>query len=87
MISIKSRKFFTRLTVVRLLSILLLGTVYLSYVLIGGVIFWKLEGEQEQNQIVYLKERRNTLLQVYPCLSQGALEELAEVRKREFTQH
>uniref|UniRef100_W5LFX5 Potassium channel, subfamily K, member 17 n=1 Tax=Astyanax mexicanus TaxID=7994 RepID=W5LFX5_ASTMX len=80
MVSIHTGKFFTRLNLIRFLSLLLLGTVYLSYVLIGGVVFWKLEGEQVESQITILKEKRNTLFQVYPCLSQQGLEELAEIQ-------
>ncbi|XP_072546375.1 potassium channel subfamily K member 17 [Salminus brasiliensis] len=79
MVSIRPGKFFTRQTLARFLSLLLLGTVYLSYVLIGGVVFWKLEGEQVQNQIAVLKEKRSTMFQVYPCLNQQGLEELAEL--------
>ncbi|XP_036449933.1 potassium channel subfamily K member 17-like [Colossoma macropomum] len=79
MVSIHFGKFFTRLNIARLLSLLLLGVVYLSYVLIGGVVFWKLEGEQVQNQIAVLKEKRSNLFQVYPCLNQQGLEELAEM--------
>ncbi|XP_066512444.1 potassium channel subfamily K member 17-like [Hoplias malabaricus] len=79
MVSIQCGKILTRLTLVRFLSLLVLGAVYLSYVLIGGVIFWKLEGEHVEEQIAALKEKRSTLLEVYPCMGQQGLEELAEL--------
>ncbi|KAI4905084.1 hypothetical protein NFI96_016808 [Prochilodus magdalenae] len=79
MVSMNFGKFFTWPTVARFLSLLLLGVVYVSYVLIGGAIFWKLEGEEVDNQIAALKEKRSALLQVYPCLGQHGLEELAEL--------
>ncbi|KAK1793188.1 hypothetical protein P4O66_011590 [Electrophorus voltai] len=81
MVSIHNEKICTRQSVGKLLSVLLLGVVYMAYVLIGGVIFWKLEGDQMESQIALLKEERSILLQKYQCLDQNSLEELAEVRE------
>ncbi|XP_026857267.2 potassium channel subfamily K member 17 [Electrophorus electricus] len=79
MVSIHNEKICTRQSVGKLLSVVLLGVVYMAYVLIGGVIFWKLEGDQMESQIALLKEERSILLQKYQCLDQNSLEELAEL--------
>lgn len=63
----------------RLPSVLFLGCVYIAYVLIGGLVFWKLEGWYVVQQIELLKEKRMKLLEKYPCLGQNGLRELAEV--------
>uniref|UniRef100_A0A4W4EJP6 Potassium channel domain-containing protein n=1 Tax=Electrophorus electricus TaxID=8005 RepID=A0A4W4EJP6_ELEEL len=76
MVSIHNEKICTRQSVGKLLSVVLLGVVYMAYVLIGGVIFWKLEGDQMESQIALLKEERSILLQKYQCLDQNSLEEL-----------
>lgn len=63
----------------RIPSILMLGVIYMAYVLIGGLIFWKLEGELGQRDIRLLQLNRNRLLRTYTCLNQEALEDLAQV--------
>ncbi|CAL1574631.1 unnamed protein product [Knipowitschia caucasica] len=63
----------------RMPSILLLGAVYVAYVLIGGVIFWKLEGELGRRDIRHIIEREQRLLQKFHCLNQESLQEVAEV--------
>lgn len=63
----------------RLPSVLFLGCIYIAYVLIGGLVFWKLEGWYVVQQIELLKEKRMKLLVKYPCLGQNGLRELAEV--------
>lgn len=63
----------------KFIYLLLLGAGYLAYVLIGGVIFWKLEGDQVMNNIARLGTKKKRLLQVYPCLGQSGLVELEEV--------
>lgn len=60
-------------------SILLLGLVYMVYVLIGGVVFWKLEGSQVEENIAQLLEERDKLLNSIPCLDQQAIDTLTEV--------
>lgn len=60
-------------------SILLLGCLYIAYVLIGGLVFWKLEGGNVILQIEILKEKRTKLLEKYSCLGQNGLRELAQV--------
>ncbi|XP_068608282.1 potassium channel subfamily K member 17-like [Brachionichthys hirsutus] len=60
-------------------SMLLLGLVYLTYVLIGGVVFWKLEGDLGQKDISLLLRSKNILLTTYPCLNQEGLEAVAQV--------
>lgn len=69
----------------RVPSILLLGVIYLAYVLIGGVVFWKLEGDLGQRDISLLLQDKNRLLRTYTCLNQGGLEEIAQVRYRNIT--
>lgn len=66
----------------RVPSILMLGIVYVAYVLIGGVVFWKLEGDLGQKDISLLLLNKNRLLRTYTCLNQGGLEEVAQVRHR-----
>ncbi|XP_061896472.1 potassium channel subfamily K member 17-like [Entelurus aequoreus] len=63
----------------RLPSIILLGLVYVFYVLIGGVVFWKLEGDLEQKDISVLLMRKQKLLSTYACLDQDSLEKVAQV--------
>lgn len=65
----------------RLPSVLFLGCVYIAYVLIGGLVFWKLEGWYVVQQIELLKEKRMKLLEKYPCLGQNGLREIAEMIK------
>ncbi|KAA0711472.1 Potassium channel subfamily K member 16 2P domain potassium channel [Triplophysa tibetana] len=66
-------------------SILLLGCLYLAYVLIGGLIFWKLEGGNVIQQIEILKEKRTKLLAKYSCLGQNGLREIAQMVKSAST--
>lgn len=61
-------------------SILMLGVIYVTYVLIGGVIFWKLEGDLGQKDLSELWKRKQTLLTTYSCLNQEGLVAVAQVR-------
>lgn len=63
----------------RVPSILMLGVLYVVYVLIGGVVFWKLEGDLVQRDINVLLLNKQRLLRTYTCLNQGGLEEVAQV--------
>ncbi|XP_037342750.2 potassium channel subfamily K member 17 [Pungitius pungitius] len=63
----------------RVLSTLLLGLVYVTYVLVGGVVFWKLEGDLGQKDIGNLLLSKNRLFERYTCLNQEGLEEVAKV--------
>uniref|UniRef100_A0A8D3AUD0 Potassium channel, subfamily K, member 17 n=1 Tax=Scophthalmus maximus TaxID=52904 RepID=A0A8D3AUD0_SCOMX len=58
------------LSLARVPSILVLGVVYVTYVLIGGVIFWKLEGDLGQKDIGRLLTSKKNLLTTYTCLNQ-----------------
>ncbi|XP_037652276.1 potassium channel subfamily K member 17 [Sebastes umbrosus] len=60
-------------------SILVLGVVYVTYVLIGGVVFWKLEGDLGQKDIGRLLSNKEMLLTTYTCLNQEGLEAVAQV--------
>ncbi|XP_017287209.1 potassium channel subfamily K member 17 [Kryptolebias marmoratus] len=60
-------------------SILRIGLIYVAYVLIGGVIFWKLEGSLGQKDFTELLQRKQTLLTTYSCLNQEGLEAVAQV--------
>lgn len=71
------------LHVARIPSILLLGVIYMAYVLIGGLVFWRLEGDLGQKDIRLLLQSRNRLLKTYTCLNQEGLEDVAEVRQLE----
>ncbi|XP_018550605.1 potassium channel subfamily K member 17 [Lates calcarifer] len=63
----------------RVPSILMLGAIYVTYVLIGGVVFWKLEGDLGQKDISRLLLKKKRMLMTYTCLNQEGLEEVAQV--------
>ncbi|XP_054653350.1 potassium channel subfamily K member 17 [Dunckerocampus dactyliophorus] len=63
----------------RVPSILMLGLVYVLYVLIGGVVFWKLEGDLGQKDISLLLLSKQKVLSTYTCLDQDGLEKVAQV--------
>lgn len=65
----------------RVPSILMLGLLYLAYVLIGGVIFWKLEGDLGRMDISLLRMRKQKLLTTYTCMDQDGLEAIVQVRQ------
>ncbi|XP_076026679.1 potassium channel subfamily K member 17-like [Genypterus blacodes] len=67
------------LNLARVPSILLLGAVYMAYVLAGGLIFWKLEGEMGKKDISRLLQNKQQLLVDYTCLNQKGLEAVAQV--------
>ncbi|KAM8834263.1 potassium channel, subfamily K, member 16-like [Synchiropus picturatus] len=60
-------------------SILLLGLVYGAYVLIGGVVFWQLEGDLNQRDINRILANKREVLTTYSCLNQNGLEAVAQV--------
>ncbi|TSM77404.1 Potassium channel subfamily K member 17 [Bagarius yarrelli] len=60
------------------INLLLIGAGYVAYVLIGGVVFWKLEGDQVTADIAELEVKKKRILQIYPCLGQSGLEELGD---------
>lgn len=70
------------LNLARVPSILMLGVVYVAYVLIGGVVFWKLEGDLGRKDISLLLLNKKKLLTTYTCLNQEGLETVAQVRHR-----
>lgn len=70
------------LSLARVPSIFLLGLVYVTYVLIGGVVFWKLEGDLGDKDIRLLLLNKKRLLMTYTCLNQEGLEAVAQVRHR-----
>ncbi|XP_065101275.2 potassium channel subfamily K member 17 [Paramisgurnus dabryanus] len=81
MLPICSEKLCQFLSKARFPSILFLGIIYLSYVLLGGLVFWKLEGWYVLKQIETLKDERTQLLVKYPCVGQSGLRELAQMIK------
>ncbi|XP_034714995.1 potassium channel subfamily K member 17 [Etheostoma cragini] len=60
-------------------SILMLGVVYVAYVLMGGLVFWKLEGDLGQKDISLLLLNKEQVLNTYKCLNQDGLESVAQV--------
>lgn len=64
----------------RVPSILMLGVVYVAYVLIGGVVFWRLEGDLGKKDISLLLLNKKSLLTKYTCLNQEGLEAVAQVK-------
>lgn len=79
MIILKPREFFTWEVWGKCITLLAMGAVYLTYVLIGGVVFWKLEGDQVRDEIATLQVKKTKILQIYPCLGQAGLEDMADV--------
>ncbi|KAL4624255.1 potassium channel subfamily K member 17-like [Arapaima gigas] len=79
MFSLILRNFLQRFSSMRLPSLLLMGVVYVAYVLIGGVVFWKLEGSQMKDTIVNIEETRSRLLRNLSCVSQEAFDNLTAV--------
>ncbi|XP_044230918.1 potassium channel subfamily K member 17 [Thunnus albacares] len=67
------------LNLARVPSILILGLVYVTYVLIGGVVFWKLEGDLGRKDIGHLLLNKERLLTTYTCLNQEGLMAVAQV--------
>ncbi|XP_063040079.1 potassium channel subfamily K member 17 [Engraulis encrasicolus] len=63
----------------RLPTILLLGVVYVLYLLIGGAVFWTLEGEHVGENLQTLREEKSRVLRKYTCLDQDSLEEVAQL--------
>uniref|UniRef100_A0A3B3I6A2 Potassium channel, subfamily K, member 17 n=2 Tax=Oryzias latipes TaxID=8090 RepID=A0A3B3I6A2_ORYLA len=59
-------------------SILLLGMVYVAYVLIGGVIFWKLEGDLGKKDISNILLNKQKLFSTYTCLNHQGLVDVAQ---------
>lgn len=74
--------FVEMLCVARVPSILTLGLVYCSYVLIGGVIFWKLEGDLGKEDVARILSDKRQVLMTYSCLNQEGLEAVAQVRHK-----
>ncbi|KAM9355025.1 LOW QUALITY PROTEIN: potassium channel subfamily K member 17-like [Pholidichthys leucotaenia] len=60
-------------------SILLIGVIYVVYVLLGGVIFWTMEGSLGKKDVSQLLMKKRKLLEMYPCLNQEGLETIAQV--------
>ncbi|XP_046874218.1 potassium channel subfamily K member 17 [Hypomesus transpacificus] len=71
--------FFQKCSQAKVPSILILGAVYVAYVLIGGVVFWKLEGRLVQEDISRILEGKIRLLNTFPCLKQEGLETVSAV--------
>ncbi|XP_061599696.1 potassium channel subfamily K member 17 [Cololabis saira] len=67
------------LNLARMPSILMLGVVYVAYVLIGGVIFWKLEGELSRTDISQILNNKQRLFKTYTCLNQEGLQDVAQM--------
>uniref|UniRef100_A0A4W5MH91 Potassium channel, subfamily K, member 17 n=1 Tax=Hucho hucho TaxID=62062 RepID=A0A4W5MH91_9TELE len=65
----------------RIPSILMLAVLYVAYVLIGGLIFWKLEGGLVRQNIARLLEEKSALLDTYPCLNQEAMDVIRDSSK------
>lgn len=68
------------LNLARVPAILLLGAVYGAYVLIGGVIFWKLEGNLGREDITAILARKQQVLKTYECLNTEGMDAVIEVR-------
>ncbi|KAJ8401237.1 hypothetical protein AAFF_G00388190 [Aldrovandia affinis] len=63
-------------------SILLLGLVYVVYVLTGGVVFWKLEGGVVEDELRDLREELARLKKDVPCLNEDNIVDVAEVLQK-----
>ena len=65
----------------RVPAILLLGTVYGAYVLTGGVIFWKLEGNLGREDIGAILARKQQVLKTYQCLNSEGMDAVIAVSR------
>ncbi|CAL8291522.1 potassium channel subfamily K member 17-like [Gadus morhua] len=63
----------------RVPSILLLGAVYGAYVLTGGVVFWKLEGNLGREDISAILARKQQVLKTYQCLNSDGMDAVIAV--------
>lgn len=71
--------FLQKCTQARVPSILILGALYATYVLVGGVVFWQLEGRLVQEDINRILAEKVRILNTYPCLEQEGLEAVSVV--------
>lgn len=62
-------------------SILIMGAVYMAYVLIGGVIFWKLEGNLGREDVSAILARKQQVLKSYECLNSDGIDVVIQVRR------
>ncbi|XP_064164005.1 potassium channel subfamily K member 17 [Anguilla rostrata] len=66
----------------RLPSILLLGLLYVVYVLTGGAVFWKLEGPPMVEQMRSAREELARLQKNMPCLNEETIVMVAKVLQK-----
>ncbi|KAI1895158.1 hypothetical protein AGOR_G00103420 [Albula goreensis] len=66
----------------KLPSILLLGLIYVAYVLTGGAIFWKLEGGAVEEELRILRVEVDKLHKRFPCLRGDNIDAVAEILQR-----
>ena len=69
------------LDLARVPSILLLGVVYGAYVLVGGVVFWKLEGNLGREDIAAILARKKQVLKTYQCLNSEGMDAVIAVSR------
>ncbi|KAJ3613340.1 hypothetical protein NHX12_019590 [Muraenolepis orangiensis] len=67
------------LNLARVPSLLMLGAVYGAYVLVGGVVFWKLEGNLGREDITAIEARKQQVLKTYKCLNTDGLDAVIQV--------
>ncbi|XP_072313799.1 potassium channel subfamily K member 17 [Eucyclogobius newberryi] len=67
------------LNLARVPSILLLGVIYMTYVLIGGVVFWTLEGKDGEMKIQRVIQDQQQVLNKYSCLNHDNLQEIIQL--------
>nr|XP_006626425.2 PREDICTED: potassium channel subfamily K member 17-like [Lepisosteus oculatus] len=72
-------RMFKTCALIKLPSILLLGAIYVAYVMAGGAIFWVLEGNTVQQKMDRLQEEKNEVLRKFACIDQASLDGLAKV--------
>lgn len=62
-------------------SLLVMGAVYMAYVLIGGVVFWKLEGNLGREDVSAILVRKQQVLKTYECLNSDGIDAVIQVRR------
>lgn len=72
--------FLTAYLPTRLPSILLLGVLYVVYVLTGGAVFWKLEGAPMEEELRKIRMDVARLRRDMPCLNEETIMVVAQVR-------
>ncbi|KAG7272586.1 hypothetical protein CRUP_024375 [Coryphaenoides rupestris] len=65
-------------------SILIMGAMYVAYVLIGGVVFWKLEGNLGREDVSAILARKQQVLKTYECLNSDGIDAVIQTLRARY---